>query len=208
MVSEQYEWQIEINFKKVASAFFKLSCNAIRFNRLECFTFALLCLPFCVSRESSANTSDYCNIPVNSAASSIHRCLKLYDLAPLTQNHSLARKGLIVSKFYKEQSNKKYVETGLENCDIKIAFELRRPCLIAASPKKGYSSSKMPVTGRQTADRGGEGDGDFSDEDVHSDDEFNFVEDKQQTLSGMQIPRLSSVGTASSTGSFSVRFEG
>ena len=67
----------------------------------------------------------------------------------------------------------------------------------------------MPVsTGRRTADRGGEGDEDFSDEDVHSDDEFNFVEDKQQTLSGMQIPRLSSVGTASSTGSFSVRFEG
>ena len=64
------------------------------------------------------------------------------------------------------------------------------------------------MTGRQTADRAGEGDGDFSDEDVHSDDEFNFVEDKQQTLSGMQIPRLSSVGTASSTGSFSVRFEG
>ena len=64
------------------------------------------------------------------------------------------------------------------------------------------------MTGAQTADHGGEGDGDFSDEDVHSDDEFNFVEDKQQTLSGMQIPRLSSVGTASSTGSFSVRFEG
>lgn len=66
----------------------------------------------------------------------------------------------------------------------------------------------MPVTGGQTTDRGGEGDGDFSDQDVHSDDEFNFVEDRQQTLSGMQIPRLSSVGTASSTGSFSVRFEG
>lgn len=66
----------------------------------------------------------------------------------------------------------------------------------------------MPVTGRQTTDRGGQGDEDFSDEDVHSDDEFNFVEDRQQTLSGMQIPRLTSVGTASSTGSFSVRFEG
>ena len=66
----------------------------------------------------------------------------------------------------------------------------------------------MPVTGRQTTDRGGQGDEDFSDEDIHSDDEFNFVEDRQQTYSGMQIPRLTSVGTASSTGSFSVRFEG
>ena len=66
----------------------------------------------------------------------------------------------------------------------------------------------MPVTGRQSADPGGEGDGELSDEDVHSDDEFDFVEDKQQTLSGMQIPRSTSVGTASSTGSFSVRFQG
>jgi len=105
------------------------------------------------------------------------------------------------------QSTKKHVETGWENCDFKIAFELRHPCFIAASPKKG-NSTKIPVTVGQTTDHGGEGDGDFSDEDVHSDDEFNFVEDKQQTLSGMQIPRLSSVGTASSSGSFSVRFEG
>ena len=120
---------------------------------------------------------------------------------------SFARKGLIVTKFSKEQSNKKYVETGWENCDSKIVFELRRPCFIAVFPQKG-NSSEMQVTDLQTAERGGQGDEDFSDEDVHSDDEFNFVEDKQQTLSGMQIPRLSSVGTASSTGSFSVRFEG
>ena len=99
------------------------------------------------------------------------------------------------------------MDTGWDNCDVEIPFELRRPCFIAASPKKD-NSSEIPVTGRQTTEREGEGDGDFSDEDVHSDDEFNFVEDKQQTLSGMQIPRLSSVGTASSTGSFSVRFEG
>ena len=89
---------------------------------------------------------------------------------------------------------------------LRLHLKLRHPCFIAASPKKG-NNSKLPVTGRQTTDRGGEGDGDFSDEDVHSDDEFNFVEDKQQTLSGMPIPRTTSVGTASSTGSFSVRFE-
>lgn len=65
----------------------------------------------------------------------------------------------------------------------------------------------MTGTGRQTTDLGGEGEEDFSDEDVHSDDEFNFVEDKQGTLDGMQIPRTS-VGTVSSTGSFNVRFEG
>lgn len=114
-------------------------------------------------------------------------------------------KRLIVTKFSVEQF--KYVETGWENCFVEIAFELRRPCFIAASPKKG-NNSELPVTGRQTTDRGGEGDGDFSDEDVHSDDEFNFVEDKQQTLNGMQIPRTTSVGTASSAGSFNVRFEG
>lgn len=62
----------------------------------------------------------------------------------------------------------------------------------------------MQVTRRQTTDRGEEDEEDFSDEDVHSDDEFNFIEDKQQTLNGM---RIASVGTASSTGSFSVRFE-
>lgn len=72
---------------------------------------------------------------------------------------------------------------------------------VAASPKKGSNG-----TGRQTTDRGGEDEEDLSDEDVHSDDEFNFVEDKQQTLSGVRI--RSSVGTASSTGSFKVRFEG
>lgn len=81
------------------------------------------------------------------------------------------------------------------------------PCSIAASPKKG-DNSKMPVNGRQTTDQGGEGEEDYSDEDVHSDDEFSFVEDKQNTLNGMRIPRITSVGTASSTGSFSVRFEG
>lgn len=65
----------------------------------------------------------------------------------------------------------------------------------------------MPGTDRQTTDQVDEDEEDFSDEDVHSDDEFSFVEDKQNTLSGMQIPRTS-VGTASSSGSFSVKFEG
>ena len=88
-----------------------------------------------------------------------------------------------------------------------LVLQLRRPCSFAASPKKD-SNSKTPVAGRQTTDQGGEGEEDFSDEDVHSDDEFNFIEDKQNTLNGMRIPRETSVGTASSAGSFSVRFEG
>ena len=54
------------------------------------------------------------------------------------------------------------------------------------------------------ARRGGEGEEDDSGEDVRSDDEFNFMEDKQ-TLNGL---RISSVGTGASTGSFSVRFDG
>ncbi|KAJ7394837.1 guanine nucleotide exchange factor 10-like protein [Desmophyllum pertusum] len=73
-----------------------------------------------------------------------------------------------------------------------------------ASRGAAFPNSKMQVTRRQTTDRGEEDEEDFSDEDVHSDDEFNFIEDKQQTLNGM---RIASVGTASSTGSFSVRFE-
>ena len=64
-------------------------------------------------------------------------------------------------------------------------------------------TSNNPATpGRQIADQGGEDEEDYSDEDVHSDDEFNFVEDRQ-TLNGMPI---ASVGRG--TGPFTVRFEG
>lgn len=64
------------------------------------------------------------------------------------------------------------------------------------------TSNNPGTPGRQIADQGGEDEEDYSDEDVHSDDEFNFVEDRQ-TLNGM---RIASVGTG--TGSFTVRLEG
>lgn len=70
-----------------------------------------------------------------------------------------------------------------------------------ASPKKESGRAKG-----QTTEREDEDEEDLSDEDVRSDDEFNFVEDKQQTLSGVRI--RSSVGTASSFGSFKIKFEG
>lgn len=84
--------------------------------------------------------------------------------------------------------------------------ELKRVCitLVSAAPKKVTVTA---ARGRQVTERGGGGEEEeeeYSDEDVHSDDEFNFVEDRQ-TLNGM---RISSVGTGTSTGSFSVRFEG
>ena len=66
------------------------------------------------------------------------------------------------------------------------------------------TANKTATPAQQIPDRRGEGEEDYSDEDVHSDDEFNFVEDKQ-TLNGM---RISSFATGTSTGSFSVRFEG
>ena len=75
-------------------------------------------------------------------------------------------------------------------------------CPVAASPKK--VTTKTATAERQEPDRGGEGEEEYSDEDVHSDDEFNFVEDTQ-TLDGM---RISSVGTGTSTGPFTFRFEG
>lgn len=68
-----------------------------------------------------------------------------------------------------------------------------------ASPTKDSDRAKGQTTDREDEE-------DLSDEDVDSDDEFNFVEDKQQTLTGVQI--RSSVGTASSSDSFKIKFEG
>ena len=57
------------------------------------------------------------------------------------------------------------------------------------------------------SDLSGENSDDFSDEDVHSDDEFNFIEDRgKRTTNGIPAAGSVTAGT-SSAGSFSVRFE-